>query len=221
MSKDKVAELIMDGAEVAFKQTLESSLLKDIPIISSIVKIHEIGASIRDQLYTAKISKFLLCLNEISDTEKERMLELISHDSKEIEKLSEKIILILESQSDIEKSDIIANLFLAYIDNEIESSDFRRALDITSSIFLDDLKEFLKRDGFHGFMLQTYEDVDYDGLSGLINTPFIAIDNTPPEELKQDGRGELVGVTLYKSADFGFTYLKAYHYGRRLRHKDG
>jgi hypothetical protein len=35
MSRREALELIADGAEVAFKQTVENSLLKDIPIVSS------------------------------------------------------------------------------------------------------------------------------------------------------------------------------------------
>ena len=127
MSKEKALELVLDATEVAFKQTVESSLIKDIPIVGSIVKLYEIGASVRDHFYTAKMERFLSCLNDVSPHDKDRLLITISSKKSdgEVGKLTEKILLIIESQSDMEKSEIIANLFLAYIDGKMESSTFR------------------------------------------------------------------------------------------------
>jgi hypothetical protein len=181
------------------------------------VKIHEIGSSIRDHFYTAKVSKFLLSLNDIPAHEKDRIRDSIFSGRNEVQKLTEKILLVLETQSDIEKSEIIANLFLAYIDNKMTSSEFRRALDVTANSFLDELKEFLKGDGFHGFMLRTYEDLERAEIAGLVNSPLIGIDKTRPEELRRDGRADQVGILLYESTKFGSTYQSAYHYGQRLR----
>jgi hypothetical protein len=217
MSKRKALELLLDGAEVAFKQTVENSLLKDVPIVGSLVKIYEIGASIRDHLYTAKVSKFLLCLDEVPEEDRARLRKSIRYGDGETERLAEKILLVIESQSDIEKSEIIANQFLAYLDSQINSQEFRRALDVTANCFLDDIKQFLEGDGFHGFLRAKFEDLERWGIAGLINSPLIGLDKTSSAELRRDGWGDDSDSVLFESTHFGSCYQKAYHYGRKLR----
>tara|TARA_R110001592_G_scaffold358315_1_gene662986 strand:+ start:470 stop:1126 length:657 start_codon:yes stop_codon:yes gene_type:complete len=217
VSKSKFAELVMDGAEVALKQTMENGLLKDIPLVGSLVKIHEVGASVRDALYTAKITKFLQSLDDVSPEDKERIKDTIKNKKENIEKLTQKILLVLETQTDIEKSNIIANVFLAYIDNKITEIDFRRALDVTASYFLDDLLCFLEGKGSNSFMLSTYEDLEYSGISGLINSPLIGIDSTTQRDLKRQGREDEMGIALYASTHFGTSFQSAYYYGSSMR----
>jgi len=217
MAKKESVELALEGAEVALKQCVEDSVLKDIPFVGTVVKLYGIGGSIRDSLYAAKINKFLFCLSDVSIKKKNKMKRSVSGRESELDKLSQKILLSLETQTDIEKSEIIANLFIAYMDEKISFANFRRAIDVTTSCFLDDLNEFLKRDGFQGFMQKTFEDLEMEKISGLTNTALIGIDRTPPDQLRQDRQESMVGLVLYETTDFSSIYLKAYHYGRECR----
>ena len=218
MSKEKAFELLLDGGEVAFKQAVDNSLLKDIPIVGSVVKMYEVGASIRDHLYLAKLKLFLQCLDDISASKKEEMRESIRTGATRASHISEKILLVIETQTDLEKSEIIANLFLAYLDGVLTEPSLRKALDVTAAVFLDDLKEFL---GMSGFMRRTYEDLERSNIAGLVNTPLIGIDMVTQRELREDGWTDVPGSVLYESTRFWTEYQTAYAYGMRLRASTG
>lgn len=217
MSKEKALELVLDGGEVALKQVVDNSLLKDIPVVGSIVKAYEIGASIRDRLYVEKLKKFLRCLNEIPAQKKEEMKGAIVSGERPMSTVSEKILLVIESQTDMEKSEMVANFFLAYLDGLLSESELRKAIDVTASAFLDDLKEFLKGNGMSGFMRSTYENLERSNISGLINTPLIGIDPVTMRELREDGWLEAPGSVLFQSTYFGSKFQSAYAHGKRLR----
>lgn len=214
MSKEKGLELLLGGGEVALKQMVDNSLLKDIPIVGSIVKAYEVGASIRDHLYVAKLREFLQCLDEVPAQKKEEMKRSIVSGERPISTVSEKILLVIESQTDMEKSEMVANFFLAYLDGILSESELRKAIDVTASAFLDDLKEFLKGNGMRGFMRATYEDLERSNISGLVNTPLIGVDSVTMRELREDGWLEAPGSVLFQSTYFGSKFQSAYAHGK-------
>ena len=62
MAKKRILELGAEGTEIALKQVLDDSVLKEIPIVGSIVKLYDIGTSIRDRLFTEKVRQFLIAI---------------------------------------------------------------------------------------------------------------------------------------------------------------
>lgn len=217
MAKKKILELGAEGTEIALKQALDDSVLKEIPIVGSIVKLYDIGASIRDRLFTEKVRQFLIAFNEVPEEKRSKLRKAVLSGKDECEKIVQKIILIIEFQSDLEKSELIANFFLAYLDEMISNSDLRRALDVTSTYFLDDLKQFLKEDGSMGFMQENYEDLENRGIANLAGSPLIGFDKTTSDELKRDGWKEGADAVHFEKTSFGSTFQRAYHYGARLR----
>ena len=217
MAKYQIIELGAEGAEIALKQAVDDSVLKDIPFVGTVVKLIGVGVSIRDNLYLEKIRRFLTSINEVSDSEKHKMRESVALKQADIERLAQKILLILESQSDIEKSEIIANFFIAYLDEVISEVDFRRSLDVVANYFLDDIFLFLREDGYTGFMRQTYESLERRGISNLVGSPLIGFDSVTSNELRNDGWVDDADATLFASTDFGGTFQKAFHHGVRQR----
>lgn len=214
MVKKQTTELVLESIEVILKQAIDDGILKDIPIIGTVFKAMDIGGSIRDKIYGAKVAKFILNLSQVTETDKERFKLVISERKEDIDRLTQKILLSIESQTDIEKSEIIADLFLAYLDEELSDTDFRRAIDVTNSVFLDDLLRFLD---CGGFQLNTYEELEWNKISNLVSSPLISIDPTSQSELKKTGCDDLIGVTLYQSTDFANVYRNAVIHGVRLR----
>ena len=217
MAKGKVLELTAEGAEIALKQAVDNSVLSEVPIVGSIVKLFGIGASIRDRLYTEKVRQFLVAMNEVPEEKRLKFRKAVVAGHEESERLVQKILLVIESQSDVEKSELIANFFLAYLDGVMDNAEFRRALDVIAAYFLDDLMQFLKGDGFHGFMHEKYEDLERRGLASLVGSPLIGFDKTTSDELRRDGWREGADVVHFESTFFGSAFQKAFHYGARIR----
>jgi hypothetical protein len=220
MAKGKILELIAENAEHPLKQAIDMSVLNDVPIVGSIVKLLEIGSSIRDKLYTEKVRKFLEAINEVTDEKRSKFRESVISGDENIERLVQKILLVIESQSDVEKSELIANFFLAYLDGTIDHADFRRALDVTSSYFLDDLMQFLVGSSTNGIMHKKFEDLELMGLSTLVGSPLIGFDKRTIDQKRRHGGGtEDPDAVLFNQTSFGSTFQVAYYYGARLREK--
>lgn len=217
MVKGKILELTAESAEIAFKQVLDDSILKDIPVIGTIFKVYGIGESIRDRLYTEKVRHFLVSVNEANEKKRAHFRSIVLSDQEECNRLIQKVLLIIESQSDIEKSELIANFFLAYLDGVITNPDFRRALDVTSNYFLDDLKKFFSECADRGFIKETYETLESNGLSNLVMSPLIIIDTTSAENLERLGWPEGPKPLLFNMSTFGSTYTRSYQHGKKIR----
>ena len=218
MLKGKIIELTAESAEIALKQAVDDGVLKDIPFVGSLVKLCSIGKSVRDSLYTEKLRAFICALNEVPSEKKDEFISEVKDRKHEIEKLVQKIILVIETQTDIEKSEIIANFFVSYLDGYMDESAFRRSLDVTASYFLDDIVKFVAN---AGFMRTSVEELEFGGLAGLIGSPLIGFDKSTPEELINDGWKEHSFSSLFETTRFGSTFAGAFHYGARLRGSDG
>ena len=217
MVEGKILELTAESAEIAFKQILDDSILKDIPVIGTIFKIYGIGKSIRDRLYTEKIRHFLLSVNEANEEKRAHFRSIVSSTQDECNRLIQKVLLVIESQSDLEKSELIANFFLAYLDGVITSSDFRRALDVTAIYFLDDLKYFLSECTHRKFIRETYEKLQSYGVENLIGSALISFDTSSNEYLERIGWAEGPKPMLFGISSFGGTFITAYQHGANLR----
>ncbi|MEP4891509.1 MAG: hypothetical protein ABJV04_15905 [Aliiglaciecola sp.] len=221
MPKRKIIELSAEGAEIALKKIIDEGVLKDIPVVGSLVKFLSIGQSIRDSLYIEKLHSFIYALNEVPSEKKEEFISEVKKRKHEVENLIQKIILVIETQTDIDKSQIIANFFVSYLDGVMGESEFRRALDITGSYFLDDINKFVGSPGDFGFKRRSVEDLENDGLHHLIGSPLIGFDKSTPEDLINDGWKENTFSSLFEITNFGLKFKKAYHHGARLRNNDG
>src|SRR5690554_196880 len=118
MAKRKMLELTAEGAEIALKQAVDNSVLSEVPIVGSIVKLYAIGSSVRDRLYTEKVRQFLVAMNEVPEEKRLQFREAVISGQEKSERLVQKILLVIESQSDVEKSELIANFFMAYLRSE-------------------------------------------------------------------------------------------------------
>lgn len=221
MPKRKASELGLELSEVALKQAIDDGILKDIPVVGSIAKLIDIGGSIRDRIYAAKVHKFVTALNEAPEVVKQKFRQHVIENPEETKVLVEKLLTSIAQFTDSAKSEIVANLFLAYLDKRLTQKEFRLAIDTTNNSFLDDLQNFLKGNGFYGFKQRTYNELESDGLAGLVNTRLIDIDQTSSKELREDGWGDDADGIKYESSAFGSAYQKAFHHGAAVRSKHG
>jgi len=217
MTKKKAFELAAETTEIAIKQIVDESVLNDVPVVGTILKLKGIGTSIHDNLYAEKIRQFLLCLSEIPEEKRLKFRDEIAMGKEKNQKLVQKLLLIIENQSDLEKTELVANFFIAYLDGEMSGSGFRRALDVTANYFLDDITNFLVSISVQGFSCNTYQDLERMGISSLIGSPLIGFERTSPAELRKDGWGDTAEVALFETSDFGFSFERAFRWGERLR----
>jgi len=141
---DKSFELSGEVVELTVDQFIENDLLKEIPFFSIFYKSIKTVQGVRDALFAMKVYKFIKEFEKIKQSDKSKFLEKITSDRKERIKVGQTLIMILDKIDEIDKTQLIANLFAGYIKSDITKSEFTQLCSIVEKVFLDDLLLFSK-----------------------------------------------------------------------------
>lgn len=145
----KAAELTKEYAEIGLDALLKDGLLKDFPVLGTIIGLYNTGSSIREWHTLKKLATFLNCLDEIPENEKTEFLDRISDEDKQGE-LFEKLVLLLDRLDETVKAEIIGNLFRIYVMDVFDRDMFLRCSSIVERAYLGDLISFFR--GEHRFI---------------------------------------------------------------------
>ncbi|PKH05963.1 hypothetical protein [Moritella sp. Urea-trap-13] len=204
MNKSAVKDLSANALEVALDNGLENGILKDIPVFGTAIKVAELTMSIRDHFFLQKLSKFIFKLESLSDKEKSAINDFSR--SPDSEKISNKIIQVIDNVTDIEKAELISILFISYCSGEINKSNFLRSVDTIHNYFIDDITEFVSASNLWFY---TYEDLEQQNLENLVGSPLIREQFMDRQDLIRSGRESEIGITNYENSKFGEIFRKA------------
>ena len=165
--KDSNLQNVAIGLTETFADSiLEDGLLKDIPIVGTIVGLGKTSIKITDFLFLKKVISFLAELETISIEDRKKMISKIDSSKKFRVKVGEKLLYIIDKCDDHENAQYISKLFAGYINREIDYPDFLRASKVIERIYIGDLIKFIKDERI---VLQPNELIDYEG-TGLYET---------------------------------------------------
>jgi len=135
-----------DLSEVALDSIMSEGLLKDLPIVGTLLNLGKTAISIRDYLFQKKIIGFLTALDDVSVADKEDVINKINN-SKEFQvKIGEKLLYIIDKSQDHEKAKVIGRLFKAVVQGEITYKTFLIACSVIESITYEQLDWFVTTD---------------------------------------------------------------------------
>lgn len=190
-----LGDTIFDLAEVALDQNLAEGVLKDVPIVGTLVKLARAGQSVSEELFLRKLTRFLADLNAVPVEEREKLLEQYPDTSEEQGVLGENLLLALERLDDIKKPAILARFFAAYIRSKIDYFTFTRlarALEKFNIELLPNLRWFYTREGP---AVETPEEIIHElSLAGLVTVGL-------------EGSGTIGGSAGYRYSELGKTFL--------------
>ena len=127
---NKTIDISIDYSELFLDSFLKDGILKDIPIISSIVGFYNISNSLIDRYKVKKILTFFQEFHS-KNIESKKLNDFkikISQDLMYKNKIVETIILYNERFLQVEKSKILANLLIAHIEEKIDWDEFQDIL---------------------------------------------------------------------------------------------
>jgi len=136
----ELGQLTGDISEAAIDSILKDGLLKEVPIIGTIVSLFKIGVSFRERHYLKKIYKFLYQLKDISQKDREEFNKSIRAESKSTTDFFEKLLYLVDRLDDTEKAEIVGKLFGNLITEKIKTDDFLRLTSIVDKAYIGDLK---------------------------------------------------------------------------------
>lgn len=119
--EESVAGCISELAEVGLDQVMDEGLLKEVPFISTAVSLYKIGCSIRERNYIQKLARFLDEINKraVSDEKRSAYQKKVKENTKFRNNEIEYILVLIDRYLSYNKPQMLAKLYLAYLDEEI------------------------------------------------------------------------------------------------------
>lgn len=136
-------DLAVEWGEFGLDALLGEDVLKHAPMLGTIVKICGISKTIRDRLFARKVWEFLRASPKFTEKEREDFVREELDDPQRARRLSEAIVLILERLDDLQKTEMLAKIFAAFVRRKIDYGSFRRLTTGLERAFVDDLKSFV------------------------------------------------------------------------------
>lgn len=146
---------------------LEDGLLKDIPIVRTIIGLGKTSIKITDFLFLKKVISFLSEIDEVSIEDRKKMIDKIDSSQKYRLKVGEKLLYIIEKCDDYENAQYVSKLFVGCLEKKIDYPDFLRGAKVIERIYIGDLLKFIKD---NRKILEPDELIDYEGIDGLYKT---------------------------------------------------
>ena len=135
-------DIIWDYMEINIDSLIEEGILKDVPIVKSIVSVLKIGKNIHDRNLLKQTLIFIKEFNggNVSTENLQAYKYRIENDPKKCEEELGRILVLLNNYVDTEKSVMLARLYRAYINKIINWDEFCEYSEIINRIFIQDLK---------------------------------------------------------------------------------
>lgn len=140
---ENVHGLLVELGEVAIDATIMDGIMKDVPLLGSILGITKTALSIKDKLFCKKLRSFLLQIESIDEKIRTEQIERIENDPKYKTKVGENLLYIIDKCDGNEKAIYVGQLFRYYLEQKIDYNEFLRASKCVESVFAYDLKRFI------------------------------------------------------------------------------
>lgn len=164
IATESLADLLGNISETTLDATLESGLLRDIPVIGIISGMFKAGRDIRNSLYLRKIILFLKELSSLTQKQRAAFVEGFQAED-DLHRFGVTILLLLDRAEDMEKPKIVGRLMAASIQGKIELAKALRLCSILDRCYVRDL-ELLRmfQNGVQGDLTPIAESLHAAGL---------------------------------------------------------
>lgn len=137
-------EAALDNVEVLLDAATENEAVKAIPILGTAIKLCKGYDDLRNKAFAAKIYKFVTEPSLQSAQSKARLSNALHTQEGAAEEVGEALFLTLEKLADMRKPAILAQVFVAYLDEVIDLATFRRLAAATDQAYFDDIELLLE-----------------------------------------------------------------------------
>lgn len=146
-----LSDACSDMAELGIDSLLDDGIFKSIPVVSLLVGVGKTAQNIHDRNLLKQTIKF----NDKSISQekiKKYRQKLQAHPKYAEEELG-RVIILLNSNVELKKSELLGKFYRAYVDETINWDTFCELSDITSRLFVSDLR--LLYDIYHSHVSDT------------------------------------------------------------------
>lgn len=167
---EHLQNIATDFSEVALDSLIKNDLLREIPILGTLINLAKVSASIPDRIFAMKVKRFATTIDDIPKYQKIQFHALLNAKPDLRRKAGEVIVFALDRADDLKKAAIIGKLFSLFVVNKFDFDTLRRLLMAVDRAFIDDLLNFPNWAMNRGSVLE-FDPKALDG-SGLIDTVY-------------------------------------------------
>lgn len=137
----RLSDMCIEMAELSIDSLLDEGVFKSIPIVALLVGLGKTAQNVHDRNLLKQTVKFINTFNEKSiSTEKlEKYKEHLCNDPKYAEEELGRVLIVLNSNVDIKKSELLGKFFHAYVEGTIDWTKFCELSDVTTRMFISDI----------------------------------------------------------------------------------
>lgn len=139
-----LSTILADVSEATFDSMLNDGILKEIPVIHTIINLAQTGINISQKLFLKKITRFLDPIAQCSGEERATFTAQLENDAGTKIKAGEAILLTLDRLDHMEKATLLGNLYVNYMHGRISYSELMRFTMILDRSLFDDVIELSK-----------------------------------------------------------------------------
>ncbi len=192
--------------EAGLDSVMDDGLLKEVPILSVAVSLYKIGHSVKERHYIRKLATFVDTINKgIADDERRNYYKnKVKDNPKQRDKELEYILILIDRYIHYDKSEKLAKLYLAYLDQTINWTRFTEYAEILDRFLPADIVA-LKQFGIDAI------DLSPDRRLRLSAIGLIEAEENMPQFNIDENTGHLMVTeenTRYSLTDFADIFLK-------------
>ena len=137
---DDSKDIIEDYLEIGIDSIIDDGMLKEIPIVKTIVGVLKVGKNVHDRNLLKQTLVFIneFNRNEIRQDKIEEYKKRIENDPKKCEDELGRIILLLNNFIDREKSIMLSKVFKDYVGQLLNWNEFCEYSEIINRLFIQD-----------------------------------------------------------------------------------
>lgn len=137
-----LGDVLVDMTEMGIDSLLDEGVLQSIPIVKLFIGIEKTAQNVHDRNLLRQTIKFINTFNAktISPDALKKHREKLDQDPHCAEEELGRVIVLLNSNIDLKKSEILAKFYRAYICEKIDWLMFCELSDATSRLFVSDLE---------------------------------------------------------------------------------
>lgn len=128
--------------EIALDTAFEEGILRDIPILGSIIGFGRATVSIRDRMFANKLAYFLKEIAHIPSDQRKKLIDEINESDDAKVKVGERILYMVDKCRDHESSRIAGIVFRAFLERIIEYREFISISAVIERLLPADIMDF-------------------------------------------------------------------------------
>ena len=198
---EKIGSTIGDAVEVGLDVVTHDGILKEIPLVSTVVAMFNIGKTIRDRHQILKLVSFIDKINGgiLEESERVKYQKRFRENSGFHNQELEYIMIIIDQYVGFQKPKMIAELYLAYLREEINWNEFIKYAEAVSRFLPGDENVLL----YENVENISPEDTSVDSVLRLLAMGLVAQNVGIDTVDHGDGNLELNNATGYEITVFG------------------